>query len=76
MISNEEKIEGYNKEKNLEKISKLAFDKKDFQNFIYNTFNDGKKIYVNKKTEKWLLRNRLQLPNRFSNNSVSEDNIP
>ena len=48
-----------------------VYDKNEFQRFINNTIQDGKNIYTNEKTEEWLLRNRLQLPTRFTNNSVA-----
>ena len=60
------------------KINEITsiYDKKEFQNFINKTGENGKNIYTNEKTEKWLLRNGLQLPTRFTNNSVLEKRIP
>ena len=60
------------------KINEITsiYDKKEFQNFINKTGKNGKNIYTNEKAEKWLLRNGLQLPTRFTNNSVLEKRIP
>ena len=51
-----------------------VYEKSDFQNFINHTVEDNKNIYTNEKTEQWLIRNGLQLPTRFTNNSVSTNN--
>ena len=48
-----------------------VYDKKEFQNFIDRTINHNKKIYINEKTEQWLLRNGLQLSIRFTDYSIS-----
>ena len=51
-----------------------VYEKRDFQNYINRTIEDGKNIYTNEKTEQWLPRRGLQLPTRFTTDSVSYNN--
>ena len=51
-----------------------VYEKRDFQDYINRTIEDGKNIYTNEKTEQWLPRRGLQLPTRFTTDSVSYNN--
>ena len=51
-----------------------VYEKRDFQNYINRTIEEGKNIYTNEKTEQWLPRRGLQLPTRFTTDSVSYNN--
>ena len=51
-----------------------VYEKSDFQNYINRTIADGKNIYTNEKTEQWLIRRGLQLPTRFTTDSVLYNN--
>lgn len=53
-----------------------VYEKNKFQNLINSTAKEGYNCYTNKKTNDWLLRNRLQLPTRFAETLVSTNSIP
>ena len=59
------------------KLNKLTsvYEKTGMQDFINNTFEKGGKFYTNEKTDTWLLRDGLQLPDRFTNESAFINNI-
>lgn len=51
-----------------------VYEKSDFQNYINRIAEEGKNVYTNEKTEQWLIRRGLQLPTRFTTDSVSYNN--
>ncbi len=54
---------------------KSVYDKREFQNFLNLSYKLNKKIYKNKKTKQWLLRNGFQLPTRFAKSLVSSNKL-
>ena len=67
-------IQGENKNISNKTVQKILIDLRNYNLSLKYIAEEGKNVYINEKTEQWLIRRGLQLPTRFTTDSVSYNN--